>query len=56
VDYSPYPADFGISPISDSSWPVPTGATTLAFTTMKPLAHIRRELDIPKVQLAEFAY
>jgi len=56
VDYSPYPAEFGISPISDYSWPVPTGATTLAFTTMKPLAHIRRELDIPKVQLAEFAY
>lgn len=56
ADYSPYPAEFGISPISDYSWPVPTGATTLAFTTMKPLAHIRRELDIPKVQLAEFAY
>ena len=56
ADYSPYPAEFGISPISEYSWPVPTGATTLAFTTMKPLAHIRRELDIPKVQLAEFAY
>ena len=55
TDYSPYPAEFGISPISDSSWPVPTGATTLAFITGKPLAHIRRELDIPKVQLAEFA-
>ena len=55
VDYSPYPAEFGISPISEYSWPVPTGATTLAFTTMKPLAHIRRELDIPKVQLAGFA-
>jgi hypothetical protein len=56
ANYSPYPAEFGISPISDYSWPVPTGATTLAFTTMKPLAHIRRELDIPNVQLAEFAY
>jgi len=56
ANYSPYPAEFGISPISDYSWPVPTGATTLTFTTMKPLAHIRRELDIPKVQLAEFAY
>jgi hypothetical protein len=55
VDYSPFPAEFGISPISDYSWPVPTGATTLAFTTMKPLAHVRRELDIPNVQLAEFA-
>jgi hypothetical protein len=55
VDYSRYPAEFGISPISEYSWPVPTGATTLVFTTMKPLAHIRRELDIPKVQLAEFA-
>jgi hypothetical protein len=56
VDYSPYPAEFGISPISEYSWPVPKGASTLAFTTMKPLAHIRRGLDIPKVQLAEFAY
>ena len=56
VDYSPYPAEFGISPISDYSWPVPTGATTLAFTTMKPLAHIRREFDIPKIQLVEFAF
>ncbi len=55
VDYSPYPAEFGISPISDYSWPVPTGATTLAFTTMEPLAHIRRELDILKMQLGEFA-
>jgi hypothetical protein len=55
TDYSPYPAEFGISPISDYSWSVPTGATTQTFTTMKPLAHIRRELDIPKVQLAEFA-
>jgi hypothetical protein len=55
TNYSPYPAEFGISPISDYSWSVPTGATTLALTTMKPLAHIRRELDIPQVQLAELA-
>ncbi|HXW13895.1 MAG TPA: hypothetical protein VEN79_05235 [Terriglobia bacterium] len=55
VDYSPFPAEFGISPISDNSWPVPKGATTLAFTTMKPLAHIRRELDIPSAQLLESA-
>jgi hypothetical protein len=55
VDYSPYPAEFGISPISDTSWLAPAGATTVAFTTMQPLAHIRRELDIPNVQLAEFA-
>jgi hypothetical protein len=27
----------------------------IVFTTMQPLAHIRRELDIPNVQLAEFA-
>jgi hypothetical protein len=52
--YSPYPADFGIDPISDSNWFIPKGATSVAFTTMKPLAHIRRELDIPNVQLAEF--
>jgi hypothetical protein len=56
TDYSPYPAEFGISPISDYSWSVPTGATTVTFTTMKPLAHIRRELDIPNVRLADFAY
>jgi hypothetical protein len=55
VDYSPFPAEFGINPIADNSWPVPKGATTLAFTTMQPLAHIRRELDIPSVQLLESA-
>jgi hypothetical protein len=53
--YSPYPADFGINPISDSNWAVPPGATRVAFTTMRPLAHIRRELDIPNVQLADYA-
>jgi hypothetical protein len=54
--YSPYPADFGINPISDSNWAVPPGATRVAFTTLRPLAHIRRELDIPSVQLADYAY
>ncbi len=54
--YSPYPADFGINPISDSNWAVPESATTVVFTTMQPLAHIRRELDIPNVQLADFAH
>jgi hypothetical protein len=53
--YSPYPADFGIDPISDSNWFVPKGAASVRFTTMQPLGHIRRELDIPNVQLAEFA-
>jgi hypothetical protein len=53
--YSPYPADFGINPISDSNWPVPPGATGVVFTTMQPLAHIHRELDVPNVQLAKFA-
>lgn len=53
--YSPYPADFGIDPISVSNWFVPKGATSVTFTTMKPLAHIYRELDIPNLQLAEFA-
>ena len=53
--YSPYPADFGIDPITDSNWVVPESATTVVFTTMQPLAHIRRELDIPSVQLLESA-
>ena len=51
--YSPYPADFGIDPIADTNWAVPKGATTVVFTTLQPLAHIRRELDIPNVQLIE---
>ena len=55
IDYSPFPAEIGISPIADNNWPVPKDATTLAFTTMMPLAHIRRELDIPSVQLLESA-
>jgi hypothetical protein len=54
-NYSPFPAEFGINPISVFAWAVPKGATTVAFTTMKPLAHVRRDLDIPNVQLAEFA-
>ena len=55
--YSPYPADFGISPMSISRWQLPNqpGATAIVINTMQPLAHIRRELDIPNVQLAEFA-
>jgi hypothetical protein len=55
LDYSPFAAEFGINPIAESIWPVPKGSTTMAFTTMKPLAHIRRELDIPSVQLLESA-
>ena len=41
--------------LSDSNWFVPESATTVVFTTMQPLAHIRRELDIPSVQLLESA-
>jgi len=53
--YSPYPADFGIDPISDFNWAAPKDTTSVVFTTMQPLAHIRRELDIPSVQLLESA-
>ena len=53
--YSPYPADFGINPISDSNWVAPEDTTSVVFTTMQPLAHIRRELDIPSVRLLESA-
>jgi hypothetical protein len=53
--YSPYPADFGIDPISDSNWVAPMDTSSVVFTTMQPLAHIRRELDIPSVQLLESA-
>jgi hypothetical protein len=55
--FSPYPADFGTSPMDLPRWQLPNqaGATAIVFTTTQPLAHIRRELDIPNVQLAEFA-
>jgi hypothetical protein len=55
--HTPYPADFGFSPIDFPTWQLPNeaGATAIVFTTMQPLAHIRREVDIPNVQLAEFA-
>ena len=33
---------------------VPKGATSVTFTTMKPLAQIHRELDIRNLQLWEF--
>jgi hypothetical protein len=55
---TPYPASLGISPMDRVDWqfPVQTGATAIVFTTWQPLAHIRRELDIPNVRLADFAY
>jgi hypothetical protein len=55
---SPYPAEFGISPISSWDWQLTykAGATTIVFTTMEPLAHIRRDLDIPNIRLADLAY
>jgi hypothetical protein len=55
VTYSPLPAELGINPISGNVWAAPEGATILTVTTMHPLAHIRREIDIPNVQLADFA-
>lgn len=56
--YSPYPAEFGISPMSTSRWQLPNqpGAAAVVFTTMQPLAHVRRELDIPSLRLAKFTY
>jgi hypothetical protein len=56
IFYSPLPADIGINPISGDVWTVPEGATTMTITTWQPLAHIRRQIDIPNVQLAEFVY
>ena len=52
---TPFPAGGGINPIAESVWGVPKTATTLTMTTMQPLAHLRRELDIPNVRLADFA-
>lgn len=54
---SPYPADFGISPMDHTEWSLPyqAGGRDIIFTTMQTLAHIRREIDIPNVQLADFA-
>jgi len=56
--YSPFPAEFGISPISSSDWQLTyqAGASAIVFTTLQPLAHIRRDLDIPDIRLADFTY
>jgi hypothetical protein len=56
--YSPYPAELGISPISASRWELPSqpAATAIVLTTMQPLAHVQRQLDIPGVRLADFAF
>ena len=54
-DDSTFPANSGIDPIAEAVWNVPKGAKTVAFTTMQTLAHMRRELDIPNVQVAESA-
>jgi hypothetical protein len=56
--YSPFPAEFGIGPISSWSWRLTykAGAGAIVFTTLQPLAHIRRDLDIPNIRLADLAY
>ncbi len=56
--YSPYPAEFSISPMSLPRWQLPNqpGATSIVINTMQPLANVRRELDIPGVRLAEFTH
>jgi hypothetical protein len=53
--YSPFPAEFGIGPIATSNWQLKyeANARSVVFTTMKALAHIRRDLDIPNVRLGE---
>jgi hypothetical protein len=58
IPNTPYPAGFGISPINDVFWRLPNqaGSTAIIFTTTPPSAHIQREIDIPNVQLSEFAY
>jgi hypothetical protein len=55
---SPWPTSIGISPVNKAYWRLPNqaGATAFVFTTMQPLAHIRREIDIPNVRLADYAY
>ena len=56
--YSPFPAEFGINPISSWGWQLTykAGASAIVFTTLQPLAHIRRDLDIPNIRLADLAY
>ena len=58
IPYSPYPAEFGVSPMSISRWQLPNqpGATGITINTMQLLAHVRRDLDIPSVRLADFVH
>jgi hypothetical protein len=58
IPYSPYPAEFGVSPMSISRWQLPNqpGATGIIIDTMHPLAHVRRDLDVPSVRLANFVH
>jgi len=52
-----YPATLAIDPVDKVLWCLPyeAGATQIVFTTMQTLAHIHRGLDIPNMQMVEFA-
>jgi hypothetical protein len=59
ISYSPFPAEFGIDPVSPyvTSLPYSTiqGPPSAArVATLEPLAHIRRDFDIGGLRLSEF--
>jgi hypothetical protein len=45
----------GINPISGDVWAASESAAIVTVSSMQPLAHIRREIDIPNLQLGDFA-
>jgi hypothetical protein len=51
VSYSPFPADFRISPVESNLGLV--AAETITITTQEPLAHVRSEFDARNIRLGD---
>jgi hypothetical protein len=54
--YSPYPAEFGISPMTSANFrgPVPAEPPSVTLTTEEPMAHLRRDVAFENIRLADF--
>ncbi len=52
LSYSPFPADFRLSPM-ESNMGLVAAAETITITTQEPLAHVRSEFDARNVRLGD---
>jgi len=57
ISYSPFPGELRINPIA-AHWSVsaPPRTTEVTIVMKEPIAHFRRDFEIPKVYLRDFAF